>query len=253
MWPLVASDRESKDERIILRQGEADGGGEIAVVLTEHAKAKRLSLRVDSIAGRVVLVKPRRVSKKAAAAFAHEKVDWIAERLAELPKPIPFEPDAVVPLHGRPHTIRHCPDARRGVWIEREEICVSGPRDHLSRRVHDWMKTEARSCITPIANAYADHLGKSVAQITVRDTRSRWGSCTVAGKLSFSWRLILTPEHVLKYVVAHEVSHLQELNHSQNFWRVVESLIGDRSSATQWLQTHGAQLHRYGLKRPQDV
>lgn len=236
-------------EEIVLRRSGIEADTEVTVFLTEHAKAKRISLRVDPIGGRVILVKPRRASKKAATAFAQEKIDWIAEQLAELPKPVPFETGAVVPLHGRPHIIRHCPDARRGVWIEGDEIRVSGSREHLSRRLHDWMKSETRRCVTPLAHRFAEELGKTVTQISVRDTRSRWGSCTSDGKLSFSWRLILTPENVLTYVVAHEVAHLQELNHSDNFWRVVEDLIGDKSPSTDWLKTYGRDLHRYGAQR----
>lgn len=233
-------------ERIVLKHGNA----EVPVFLTDHIRARRISLRVDSIESRVVLVKPRRTSKRAAIAFAAEKVGWIADRLAELPIALPFEPLAVVPIYGRPHVIHHHPEARRGVWIEGDTLCVSGPIEHLSRRVHDWLKKEARRIISPAAHTYATELGVYISGISVRDTKTRWGSCTAAGKLSFSWRLILTPEDVLHYVVAHEVAHLREMNHSPKFWRVVESLIGDRKPPTRWLKTEGADLHRYGMKRP---
>lgn len=236
-------------EQIVLRCGDMA----VAVYLTEHHKARRLSLRVDPVAGRVVLVKPRRASKSAAVAFASDKIQWISDRLAELPQPVPFEPGAVIPVYGRPHVIDHHPDARRGVWIDEGRLCVSGPLEHLSRRTHDWMRAEARRVIYPTATSYAEQLDKRVTGVSIRDTKSRWGSCTVAGKLSFSWRLMLTPEPVLKYVVAHEVAHLQELNHSGAFWRVVDRLVSDRAESTQWLKTQGADLHRYGLKRPADV
>lgn len=248
-WGAPKPDKtERKDERVVLKGLRCD----VPVFLTEHNRARRISLRVDPVGGRVVLVKPRRVSKRDAIAFAAEKTEWIADRLAELPQPIPFEPDAGIPLFGRPHTLRHRPEARRGVWLEEDNLCVSGPREHLSRRTQDWLKREARHVTTPIAKAFAEQLGKHVSQVSIRDTKSRWGSCTATGKLSFSWRLILTPEHVLRYVVAHEVAHLKELNHSSRFWQVVETLIDDRQAATQWLKTHGGELHRYGLSRPEE-
>lgn len=236
-------------ELIVLRSGDM----RVPVYLTEHHKARRLSLRVDPTASRVVLVKPKRASKSAAVAFASDKIQWISDRLAELPLPVPFEPGAVIPVFGRPHVITHHPEARRGVWIEEGRLCVSGPIEHLSRRVQDWMRKEARRVIYPTATSYADQLGKRVSGVSIRDTKSRWGSCTVAGKLSFSWRLMLTPDHVMKYVVAHEVAHLQELNHSAAFWRVVDQLVSDRATSTLWLKTHGADVHRYGLKRPEEI
>lgn len=223
-------------------------GEDLQVLLSEHTRARRISLRVDPIRGCVILVKPRRTSKAAALAFAHEKAYWISDRLRELVPPVPFSNDTAVPILGTMHTICHQPDARRGVWREPDTLNVSGAGDHLSRRVHDWFKQEARKVISPIAHAYAEKLDRTVTAISLRDTRSRWGSCTVDGKLSFSWRLMMTPESVLNYVVAHEVSHLCELNHSARFWRTVDSLVEDRRTPTAWLKKHGGQLHRYGLE-----
>lgn len=232
------------DETLVLSVDDR----ELSVRLSEHARARRVSLRVDAIKGCVVLVKPKRMSKRAAIAFAVDKADWITARLAELVPPIPFSHGVEVPILGEPHIIRHCPEARRGVWREAGALNVSGTTDHLSRRVHDWFKAEARKVISPIAHSYADALGKTVAAISLRDTRSRWGSCTIGGRLSFSWRLMMTPNNVVHYVVAHEVSHLCELNHSARFWQTVDRLIDDRRQATAWLKEHGGDLHRYGLE-----
>ena len=81
----------------------------------------------------------------------------------------------------------------------------------------------------------------------MRDQSSRWGSCSNTGVLSFSWRLILAPPHVLDYLAAHEVAHLVELNHSARFWRLVERICPDFERAKVWLDVHGTDLHRYGL------
>ena len=89
-------------------------------------------------------------------------------------------------------------------------------------------------------------IGRPPARISMRDTRSRWGSCSRAGNLNFSWRLVMAPENVLDYVVAHEVAHLRELNHSARFWTLVDTLCPDVKDARWWLRTHGAALHRYG-------
>lgn len=231
------------DEDIVLHVNNT----ELPLRLSVHPRARRLSLRVDPIQGCVLLVKPKRESKSAAIAFALEKADWIADSLADLRPPIPFEEGAKVPVLGEPHVIRHVPDARRGVWRDDGSLFVSGKPEHVPRRTRDWLRDEAKRTITPIAHELAGRLRKSVVKVSVRDTRSRWGSCTADGRLSFSWRLVMAPEFVLHYVVAHEVSHLAVLNHSPEFWRTVESLTDERQRATRWLKADGRELYRYGL------
>ena len=230
-------------EDIVLHVDEQD----LPVRLTTHARARRISLRLDPVKGCVLLVRPRRVSKAAAVAFAIEKADWIAKSLEELLPPIPFVDGAVVPILNELHTIRHAPEARRGVWKEDGSLFISGDVAHLPRRVRDWLREEARRKISPVAHTLAERIGKAVTNIAVRDTRSRWGSCSADGRLSFSWRLVMTPTFVLHYVIAHEVAHLNELNHSKRFWQAVDSLTYERHAATQWLKREGAELYRYGL------
>ena len=95
---------------------------------------------------------------------------------------------------------------------------------------------------------YGTRLGVRHTRITVRDTASRWGSCSVKRSLSYSWRLILAPAFVLDYVVAHEVAHMREMNHGPVFWRLVKDLVGDPRKAQNWLRDNGAALHRYAPK-----
>ena len=92
----------------------------------------------------------------------------------------------------------------------------------------------------------AASVDRRVSRVTVRDTRSRWGSCSSQGSLNFSWRLIFAPEWVLDYVVAHEVGHLVHMDHSPRFWAVVDRLVDSKESARKWLHRHGAGLYRYG-------
>ena len=100
-------------------------------------------------------------------------------------------------------------------------LCIAGDRAHLARRVRDYLKREAKHDLEAASRRYAGELGVTVRRVAVRDQVSRWGSCTAAGVLSFSWRLILAPPYVLDYLAAHEVAHLVEMNHSRRFWRVV--------------------------------
>ena len=194
----------------------------------------------------MVLTIPSRTPLREAHRFLETHRDWLEARLARLPAPILFAPGAVLPLRGVPHMVLHEPDARRGVWVEGKTIRVSGLRGHVSRRLGDWLRREARIAVTERAHYHAHRLGRPIMRVGVRDTVSRWGSCSSAGVLSFSWRLILAPEPVLDYVAAHEVAHLAERHHGQAFWTLVGWLDPDFKAARTWLRAHGAELHRYG-------
>lgn len=229
-------------EDIVVRLEHQD----LPVHLLTNVRARRLTLRTDPVSGRVVLVKPRRVSRAAAIAFAIDKAAWIVDRLAELLPPIPFADGATVPFLDEPHVIRHVPSAGCGVCRQDGAIYVPGCSAHLPQRVRDWFKEEARRVISPLAHDLARRLGRKVTSISVRDPKSRWGSCSQEGRLSFSWRLVMAPDHVLHYVVAHEVAHLRQLNHSDRFWQTVDYLTEQRSAAKRWIKLNGAELHRYG-------
>lgn len=226
----------------------AYGDEEFPLVINIHPRAKRVSLRADPVRHCIVLVRPPRVSEHRALTFAQDRADWIRDRYAEMLLPVPFTDGAVVPVLDMPHVIRSAPEARQGVWRESGAIHVSGRPEHLARRVTDWFKNEARQTIRPIADSYAARLDRKISTITLRDTSSRWGSCSPDGKLSFSWRLVMAPPAVVDYVIAHEVAHLVELNHSPRFWNTVAGLVGTNLEPRHWLKTNGLSLHRYGAE-----
>jgi predicted metal-dependent hydrolase len=223
----------------------------IPVHFRRNAKAKRIILRLspsrnlDKPDG-VVITLPIGVNWEEGLRFAQISRDWISARFLILPDKIYFTDGATIPFLGVDHHIRHVPGARRGVWCEDNEIRVSGPLSHLPRRTKDWLKKEARRKITLLIREIAPIRGLTPGRITIRDTRSRWGSCAANGNLSFSWRLVLAPENIIEYVVAHEAAHLAEHNHSPQFWAVVETLTPHCKVGRKWLKVHGEKLHRYG-------
>ena len=123
---------------------------------------------------------------------------------------------------------------------------MSGRAEHLPRRVRDYLKAEAKQELSVRSHDKAAAIGQRVTRVTLRDTKSRWGSCSHQGALSYSWRLILAPESVLDYVAAHEVAHLVHMDHSPSFWRLVADLHPDPDSARAWLKRDGSALWRYG-------
>ena len=224
-------------------------GAVYSVELRRHRRARRYTLRVQAASRTVVLTMPLRGSLREARAFAERNGGWIAARLKRLPQAVPFAEGIELPLRDVPHLVVHRA-ARGTAWTEAADgmplLCVAGDRAHLARRVRDFLKREAKRDLEAASRHYAGMLGVSVRRVSVRDQASRWGSCTAAGVLSYSWRLIFAPPYVLDYLAAHEVAHLVEMNHSPKFWRVVARICPDWRRAKGWLGAHGNALHRYG-------
>ena len=224
-----------------------------SIRLRRHRRARRYTLRIHPSDREAILTIPPRGTIAEAKDFAQRHGGWIAARLGRLPKAAPFLPGTVVPLRGVPHRLVHRAGERGTVWTETRDsgekvLCVAGAMEHIERRVHDFLKREARRDLQKAARDYAEMLSVKVKRLSIRDQSSRWGSCTSAGSLSFSWRLILAPPMVLDYLAAHEVAHLVEMNHSPRFWRVVARICPSVERAKKWLDTCGNDLHRYGIE-----
>ena len=227
------------------------GSQMFAIRLRRHRRATRYTLRIHPSDREAILTMPPRGTLVDAKDFAQRHGAWIAARLGRLPKAAPFQHGTVVPLRGVDHKIVHR-TGRGTVWTEVRDsgekiICVAGDLEHVDRRVHDFLKREAKADLAKASTKYAAQLGVKVKRISIRDQSSRWGSCTTEGSLSFSWRLILAPAFVLDYLAAHEVGHLVEMNHSAKFWRLVGKICPATERAKKWLDTHGNDLHRFGV------
>jgi predicted metal-dependent hydrolase len=240
----------------------AIAGAERRVRIRHQPRARRYNLRLVSASGEIVLTIPRGGTYERGLDFLSRHEGWLAERLARQPDPVPFADGRLVPVRGVPHRLRVMDRVRGGVRPLRPEagdpseaepvqdglpiLEVPGGRAHAARRLEEWLRGEAHADLRVAVARYTAVLGKDAAGITVRDTRSRWGSCSNVGRLSFSWRLILAPPFVLDYVAAHEVAHLKELNHSPRYWAILNDLSDDVDRAEAWLRDNGAELHRYG-------
>jgi predicted metal-dependent hydrolase len=223
-------------------------GGKVPVRVRTNPRARRLALRIDAQGEAVDLVLPPRTSLPRALSFLESNRGWLVERLSALPPRTVFEDGAEVPILGATYRIRHMLRQRgQGpVWIEGRELRVTGDPAHLERRVGDFLKDMARDELARRARRLAARLDRKVARVSVRDTTTRWGSCSASGNLAFSWRLILAPEPVLDYVVAHEVAHLVEMNHGPRFWRLVDRLSPEADKQRVWLNRNRARLLRIG-------
>jgi predicted metal-dependent hydrolase len=224
-------------------------GRAVALRLVQNRRAKRLILKVEHSTGDVVVVGPSAHSLKQAEKFARKESRWIAEALAKVPQRQSFTPGAKFPLRGVETTIVHAPAARFGVRHEEalQVLFVSGEIEFVPRRVQDWLRAQARTDLLTHTAKFTRALRLAMPKVTVRDTTTRWGSCSHSGRLSFSWRLILAAPEILTYVAAHEVAHLIHMNHSTAFWAEVKGLVGDYRHSEEWLTREGSRLHRFGV------
>jgi hypothetical protein len=221
-------------------------GGPVWIEWRRSARARRVSLRIAPQTGSVIVTLPMRAARGAGMALLMSHAHWVSDRLAALPEALPIADGAAIPLADTPHVIRHRPDLRGGAWIADGEIHVAGDAGFLRRRVLDLLRKEARTRLTARALAKAAEIAARPSRVTVKDTRTRWGSCAPDGGLAFSWRLVMAPEFVQDYVVAHEVAHLRHMNHGARFWALVARLTPHTSAANLWLRDHGARLLRVG-------
>lgn len=219
------------------------GNPDIPLTLRRSARARRISLRISQLDGRVTLTLPEGVPESEAIDFARTKQDWIASHLAKQPKYEPLGFGSEIMLSGNLYTITQATGKR--ITVQDRDIAVPGAPEQVAARLKGFLRSTARERLTSASDDYAQALGKPYTRISIRDTRSRWGSCSSEGVLMYSWRLIMAPPEVLDYVVAHEVAHLSEMNHSKAFWDTVERIYGPYKGPRKWLRDNGTSLHRF--------
>jgi predicted metal-dependent hydrolase len=224
-------------------------GRELTLRVEINPRARRISVRLDPVTRHVVAVAPAPRHAPEAAAFARTRLGWVAAQLARLPQVIHLEPGATIPLRGAPVRLVQQPGSGP-VQIAGDTLLAPGWDPTLfAGRVRRFLHAEARADLIARVKTHAAALEVTPRRLTVKDTASRWGSCTTAGALNFSWRVVLAPPFVLDYLAAHEVAHLREMNHSARFWRLVAHCIPDFQRAETWLERHGAGLHGIDPKR----
>lgn len=248
----------------------------LPILLRRSVRARRFSLQVSEAKRGAVLTMPVYSSFAEADEFLSRHLDWLKERVAGLSEPVPFTHGAVIPLRGFAHKVQFMgPVRRRGVvWVEADEtaeaapawpagarrssrrlpkLCVAGEAEHAPRRLLDWLRRQAHQDLKGQVTIHAKRLRLQPQRIVVRDQTTRWGSCSTSGALSFSWRLVLAPSHVLDYLAVHEVAHLGQMNHGPRFWALVAKAMPDYEHAQDWLREHGSSLHRYGAEAIEPV
>lgn len=214
------------------------------VKVKKTSVAKKLVLRIDTKDHCAILSIPKYCLRKQALKFLQENEVWIINTLANLPKLSNFADGDEISVFGNIYKICH-ENKHKGTRFEGDLLKVGGDKVFLHRRVKDFLKKEAVDKLAEISIKTAEKIGVKIASVTVKDTKSRWGSCSTKGNINYNWRIVLAPKEVIDYLVCHEVSHLKHPNHSTDFWKTVESLCPSYKDSRNWLKTHGKELYKY--------
>lgn len=229
-----------------VREATLAGPPPVPVRIRRSKGSRRMSLRVSALDGRVTLSLPLRVRLEEGMAFLRDREEWIRQALARTPAALQLRPGEALPVEGRPRLMAEAPVLR--VTLEDDRLLVPPGAARFAPRVAAFLRGLAAERLEAACARYGEALGRHPTAVVLRDTRSRWGSCTVEGRLMFSWRLILAPPEVLDYVAAHEVAHLAHMDHSPAFWAVVAGLVPDYQRHRRWLAANGAGLHAWQVR-----
>ena len=209
--------------------------------------ARRLRLRFDVASGRLKLTCPWRSSRRKALAWALDQREWIEAQLQRAEPGEPFTPGAIIPIEGREVRITWTHEAPRTPRLANDELLCGGPASGLERRIQAFLKRRALDVMSGEVAEFAQLAGVAARQVSVGDAGSRWGSCSSQGRIRLSWRLILAPPDVRRYVVAHEVAHLVHLDHGRDFKAFEARLFGPGlAEAKAALRRVGPRLRRVG-------
>ena len=220
-------------------------GQKVSLHFKRNARARRIVLRFDGKTGDLVMTLPRRTGLAEALRFVDKSAAWILRHInRQIPRKIVAD-GATLHFRGELHVLKLTGGRRGLVEVSEGVITVPGDAAHAERRLKDFIKKRALADLTEASQRYALTMNARYRNITLRDQKSRWGSCSASGGLSYSWRLMLAPAFVLDYVAAHEVAHLREMNHGPRFWRLVLTHCPHAKQAKAWMKQHARELHSY--------
>ncbi len=212
--------------------------------------AKRLRLRLDEKRSVLKLTGPLRMNRKAALDWAAEQREWVETQLEAMLPAEPFVPGAVVPFEGEDVRLEWNPAARRTAELTGERLVCGGPQEGFSRRIETFFKRRAVETLSRETQGIAEKAGVTLRGVSIGDADTRWGSCSSSGRIRYSWRLILAPPDIRRYVVAHEVAHLVHMDHGPAFKALERKLFeGDADAARLLLRGIGGRLKWVGRTR----
>ena len=213
--------------------------------INSSLKNRRMTIRIDSKARAAVLSVPKFYSKKRAYEFIKKHQNWIEEKIYSLPQIHKFAPEEQIDIFGKKITLKYDEKRSRIPLLKNDELYIGGEVAFFHRRVKDYIKKEAKKEFQQRSVLMAQKIGCQIKSISIKDTKSRWGSCSSLKNINYNWRIALAPEYVIDYLMAHEVAHLKHQDHSTNFWECVQYLYPEMEKSRLWLKQNGQTLYLY--------
>ena len=208
-------------------------------------KAKRITLRVCPFNGELRITIPQHSNIDAMVDFIGTNMVWIKSQMRKKIPLVRITNGTSVPIFGYERKILAKKNCLTNFYFTRTSLIIPETTLPFNDQISSVIYQIATQYFTEISLEYAEKLNVTFDKISIKDTKSRWGSCSSDKKLMFSWRLIMAPKKVSSYVAAHEIAHLKHMNHSKNYWKVVNFLSPDYKVHRNWLHIHGKHLHRY--------
>ena len=215
---------------------------DLEIFLRRNSNSRRITLRISALDGKITATGPNYIDFKEFKSFAESKKTWLKSKRKSFEPPILVSEGIKIPIGGIDTKISFGEFQMQKKVGSILYICQQKP---VSTQVKKYLKEICRVQVDNMCKGFAERLGAQFRKITLRDTRSRWGSCSNDANLMFSWRLVMAPENILAYVAAHEIAHLKYMDHSNEFWQTVEYLFGPYKNERTWLKQNGSSLHRY--------
>ena len=225
-------------------------GQTVSYTIRRSPRAKHIRITISAHDGVVVTFPSRMRRYVNPDDFLREKEDWVLRHLSKMTPAsgvAELTSGSRVSIYGREYTVAilNCSVRRPEIELTGSELRVALPVDYNGRvkdAVKEWIRRQAAPVIQREAEELAEQIGVRYKRLTIRDQRTKWGSCSRNGNLSFNWRLILFPPDVLRYVVIHELCHLKQFNHSPRFWQLVEQFDPSYQRSIEWLRINGVQI-----------
>ena len=222
-------------------------GRPLPLTIRRDFRATRLTLRIEPGGRALRMTVPNGVAERDIRDFLDRHHGWLMTKLAKFRTTNELADGGYVMVRGVSHRIEATGRLRgltEALLVEGEAVLrVGGMEESIPRRICDFLKKEARLDLERLVAIHAGRIGRRAKSLTLRDTRSRWGSCSADGALSFSWRIAMAPPGVIDYLAAHEVAHLREMNHGPAFWALCGTLCPGMEEAKRWLKRNGSLLH----------
>lgn len=220
---------------------------EIEYQVQRNSRSRNLRLRITAKA-EVIVSAPPRASDRVINNFVCDHTDWILKHLAKMKaRKVTKSPDELTVFGKTYKRVIHEKDPSRShpVFIQGDELHiqpVTQTAASIQKAFETFLKTTAQKYIVPRTQQLAEVMGIDYTTLTLRDQKTRWGSCSSQGGLNFNWRLVQYPTKVIDYVIIHELAHRREMNHSHRFWAIVAKYDPDYLSHRKWLQKYGSTV-----------